>query len=226
MFLQSLSRLGSIGACLLLAAAGLVAHTASATAPTPPPLQDVLEVPPHFSVTDGQYNTGVRMYWFHSPKASYYLINRGYSTDFSQSSFRAMVRITWFNDKQTITGIHYYYWIQARALGSTSDWEGPVLGERGIAPYFTQQPPNLLANVGTTQSISATAFGDPAISYQWYDGGYKPLQDNAHYSGTRTNTLTFTSIRTTDAGVRYFLRVKNTTGATNSRFVVVKVVQP
>jgi hypothetical protein len=219
----------SLLASLLLAFAGPFTPSASAAAtvatakPPAPPIDD-LSVPAAFTATDGEYNTGIRVSWDGVTDATYYLLYRGTTTDFSQAKLRALVRFIRFNDRQTITGENYYYWIVARNADSTSNLIGPILGIRGYAPRFTMEPVNLLADAGTNQTITAVAVGYPAVTYQWYKAKVE-LTDGAEISGTQTNTLSFTPLRTTDADDRYFLRIKNTTGATNSRFVRVQVIR-
>ena len=171
------------------------------------------------------YNTGVRISWNASQDASYYDLYRGTVTDFTQATLRAHIRIVRFNDRQTTTGVKYYYWVIARAVDRTSNVAGPVTGIRCLAARFLKEPPNLLANANSVQSITCTIEGVPAVSCQWYKGGTM-LKDGGNLSGTKTTTLTFSPLKVTDAGDRYFICIKNSGGVVNSRFVRVEVIRP
>ncbi|MGA2053434.1 MAG: hypothetical protein ABSH19_08995 [Opitutales bacterium] len=210
---------------VLPAPLALAVGTVPAVKTPTPPVND-LNPPSNFSATDGQYNTGIRISWDAPPEASYYDLYRGPTTDFSQAKIRAHVRIVRFNDRETTPGVSYYYWIAARAINRTSDIIGPVQGIRGFAPRFQTEPPRLLvANVGSTLSIPVKAEGIPAISFQWYVGKTM-LTDGSGISGSQTDTLTLSPLTIADQNDRYFVRIKNATGALNSRFVSVEVIRP
>jgi hypothetical protein len=137
------------------------------------------------------------------------------------------------NDRQTITGFTYYYWVTAYAPGRYSDPAGPVTGVRGLAPHFVTQPPNVLANLGSNVTITCTARAVPAVTYQWYKGGTLLADANnissnitTNGDGSQTISLNFNPLKVKDAADRYFVRIKNTTAAINSRFVKVEVIRP
>jgi hypothetical protein len=185
-----------------------------------------LSVPSIFQATQGQFNTGIRLLWSNSADASYYDLYRSTSPDFSSATLRAHIRIRNFNDRQTLTGINYYYWIYARAVGRTSPQDGPIIGIRGLAPRFVVEPKkDNIGVLGSNLTITAVANGYPAVSYQWYKGPVL-ITDTGNISGSQTNTLSFTPLKIKDSGDVYYLRIKNTTGAVNSIRVRVEVQQP
>ena len=206
--------------CALLGAIGLGGAFAATT--TTPII--TLNTPGNFKASDN-YNTGIRVSWNASPDASYYDLYRGTVNNLAQATLRAHTRIVRFNDRETTTGILYYYWVYARAVDRTSNVAGPATGIRPLAARFLTQPADLLANVNTVQSITCTTEGIPAVTYQWYEGGTM-LRNKGNISGVRTATLTFSPLEIRDAGDRYFVRIKNSDGVSNSRFVRVEVIRP
>ena len=206
--------------CAVLAAVSLGGAFAATT--TTPII--TLGKPKAFKASEN-YNTGVRVSWDASQDASYYDLYRGTVNDLTQATLRAHTRIVRFNDRETTTGVIYYYWVYARAVDRTSNVAGPAIGIRCLAARFLTQPPNLLANVNTVQSITCTTEGIPAVTYQWYEGSTM-LKNKGNISGVTTSTLTFNPLLTTNAGDRYFVRIKNTDGVSNSRFVRVEVIRP
>jgi hypothetical protein len=183
-----------------------------------------LNTPSNFKASDN-YNTGVRVSWDASPDASYYDLYRGTVKNLAQASLRAHTRIVRFNDRETTTGVIYYYWVYARAVDRTSNVAGPAAGIRCLAARFLTQPADILANVNTVQSITCTTEGIPAVTYQWYEGATM-LKNKGNISGVTTSTLTFNPLAIRDAGDRYFVRIKNSDGVSNSRFVRVEVIRP
>jgi len=206
--------------CALLAAISLGGAFAAKTS-TP---IITLGKPKAFKASDN-YNTGIRVSWDASQDASYYDLYRGTVNNLTQATLRAHTRIVRFNDRETTTGVTYYYWVYARAVDRTSNVAGPATGIRTLAARFLKQPPNLLANVNTVQSITCTTEGIPAVTYQWYEGATM-LKNKGNISGVTTSTLTFTPLLTTNAGDRYFVRIKNADGVSNSRFVRIEVIRP
>jgi hypothetical protein len=184
-----------------------------------------LSPPTNFKASDN-YNTGIRVSWDSSLDASYYDLYRGTVNNLAQATLRAHVRIVRFNDRETTTGVTYYYWVYARAVGLTSNPAGPATGIRTLAARFLKQPPgNLLADAGTVQTITCTTEGIPTVTYQWYEGATM-LKNQGNISGVTTSTLTFNPLEVRDQGSRYFVRIKNADGVSNSRFVNVEVIRP
>lgn len=209
--------------CAVLAAGSLGGAFATANTTSTP--VDALSPPANFKASDN-YNTGIRVSWDSSLDASYYDLYRSTVNNLSLATLRAHdIRIVRYNDRQTTTGITYYYWVYARAIGLTSDPAGPATGIRTLAARFLKQPSNLLADAGTVQTITCTTEGIPAVTYQWYEGATM-LKNKGNISGVTTSTLTFNPLEVKDQDDRYFVRIKNADGVSNSRFVNVEVIRP
>jgi len=58
-----------------------------------------------------------------------------------------------------------------------------------------------------TAGFEISAAG-PSLTFQWLDKNHQPLQDSAHYSGTRTRSLRIIGMKPTDVG-SYYCRVTN-----------------
>jgi hypothetical protein len=180
-----------------------------------------LSPPKHFDATDG-FNTGIRLSWNPSPNATYYDIYRGTSRLFSKATLRAVSKIKRFNDRQTNSGVYYYYWIAARAPNRTSDIVGPIRGLRGETARFLMQPKDVLAHEGTPVDITAKVAGFPTPKCEWFKGS-RPLGKSNHLSGTHLPTLHFNKLLPSDAGF-YYLHIYNIAGGVKSRPVKVEVI--
>jgi hypothetical protein len=83
-------------------------------------------------------------------------------------------------------------------------------------PVITQQPLDLIANIGTTAQFSIVLEGREPLTIQWFHGTEEP-------SATATNrTLTIASVKDSDAGV-YVAAVFNDDGFTISSNAVLVV---
>jgi sugar lactone lactonase YvrE len=82
------------------------------------------------------------------------------------------------------------------------------IGEFAGAPVITVQPQNQSVAAGGTAQFSVTASGLPTPTYQWYLNGIA-------FSGATASTLSFTSVRSSDAG-DYSVVVTNALGSVTS----------
>ncbi|MEO1584087.1 MAG: NF038122 family metalloprotease [Planctomycetota bacterium] len=87
----------------------------------------------------------------------------------------------------------------------------------GEPPLITTQPVAIAACEGTSPSMFVTATGDGPLLFQWFNAlTLQPLP------GETTDTLTFTNIQPSDAGL-YFCRVDGPFGTAESIFTGVTV---
>ena len=115
-----------------------------------------------------------------------------------------------------------YYWRVAGIMGSVAQYNDPNVVAKGTpwsfttvqtVPSFTQQPSFKFVDAGDDVVFETRAkFGD---FYQWYK--VEPdveiaLNDNAKYSGTKTDTLTIHDVQGADMSAAYFCVVSNTAG--------------
>jgi hypothetical protein len=84
------------------------------------------------------------------------------------------------------------------------------------APSITSQPVGFTNWVGLSGSLSVSANGTPAPSYQWY-------QNNAALGGQTNLALNFNPLVATNSG-SYYVAVSNVAGTTNSAVAVVDVL--
>src|SRR5512137_177936 len=87
-----------------------------------------------------------------------------------------------------------------------------------VPPAIAQNPTNITTVVGSNVTLSVTASGIPAPSYQWRKGGIAQ-------SGQTASTLAFTGITTGEAG-SYDVVITNAAGAVTSSVAVVTVNVP
>jgi hypothetical protein len=92
---------------------------------------------------------------------------------------------------------------------------GATLTVLGTAPTITAQPQSRTVTAGTAVTLSVTATGTPAPTYQWRKGG-------AAVAGATNSTLTFSSVQTADAG-SYTVVVTNSAGSVASAAAVLTV---
>ncbi len=82
------------------------------------------------------------------------------------------------------------------------------VGQAAAAPVITTQPASQSVTAGNTAQFTVTAGGAPAPTYQWYFNG-------AAFSGGTATTLSFSNVRSTDAG-DYTVVVTNSLGKVTS----------
>ena len=85
-------------------------------------------------------------------------------------------------------------------------------------PAITTQPQSQTVAVGGNVQFSVNASGDPAPAYQWYFNG-------SIFNGGTGSTLSFTNVRTTDAG-DYTVVVTNSLGTVTSNKATLTVSNP
>lgn len=85
------------------------------------------------SGSDGNYIDGVHLNWSSASGAVVYDLQRGTTSNFSQSQPVATgVGGTSWNDMSATPGTTYYYWVRGRNLcGNAGGWHGPETGWRG-----------------------------------------------------------------------------------------------
>ncbi len=123
--------------------------------------------------------------------------------------------VDWTRVTQPIsgTGAKEIAWAYAKDSGTTAGsdagWVDNVtyVPLAGQAPYFLTHPANADLIAGENLSLTATAFGEGAVTYQWQ-------KNNADEPFT-TNTLTKNGVSTTDSG-QYKLLATNGNGTTPS----------
>lgn len=77
-------------------------------------------------------------------------------------------------------------------------------------PSVVWSTPNQSRPVNSTAVFSATVWGTPPLTFQWYHNGL-PLANGGHYSGVNTPNLTITPVGFADAGT-YYVCVSNPCG--------------
>ena len=83
-----------------------------------------------------------------------------------------------------------------------------------VAPVFTAQAASRTGTNTLTTIFKAAAKGTGPLGYQWFKNG-RPLIDGGNISGSFSNILTVTNLRTNDSGA-YFLTVSNFAGSITS----------
>lgn len=106
-----------------------------------------------------------------------------------------------------------YYVVVSEATGSTTS--NSVLVALAGVPRITLQPQNTAATAGTIVTLSVTATGDTALSYQWWKEG-------ATIPGATNSTLVITNAQVADSGA-YYVIVSETTGFVKSTTVTVTI---
>lgn len=91
-----------------------------------------------------------------------------------------------------------------------------------VAPGISVQPSSQTTESGSTVIFTVVATGTEPLAYQWSFGGVV-IQDDSHFSGTTTATLTLTGARFSDAG-SYTVKITNEAGATNSLAAVLTIL--
>ena len=84
-----------------------------------------------------------------------------------------------------------------------------------IPPTISQQPTNLLLNLGQSANFSVTASGSPAPTYQWY-------YNSAAISGATSSSYSIASVALTNIGT-YTVVVSNPVGSVSSSGAVLAV---
>ncbi len=93
----------------------------------------------------------------------------------------------------------------------TSSGATLTVSTANAAPSITEQPENAEAQVGASATLSVSATGTPAPSYQW-------RKDGTAIAGATSAKLVIASVQTTDAG-SYDVVVSNSVGSVTSRLV-------
>lgn len=91
------------------------------------------------------------------------------------------------------------------------------LGAHAATPVsITSQPSSMLVSEGTWQRIKVGATGTTPISYQWYKNG-------SLLTGATSNSITFKSIKATNAG-SYYCVIKNPVSTATSSAASLKIM--
>jgi sugar lactone lactonase YvrE len=91
-------------------------------------------------------------------------------------------------------------------------------GQLPAAPTILTQPVSLAVNTGGNAQFSVTTNGAPAPTYQWFF-------NDQPFTGANNPTLSFTNVRTADAG-SYHVVVTNSLGSVTSNRVTLTVTTP
>jgi len=95
--------------------------------------------------------------------------------------------------------------------GAGNPLEGISIAVEDADPAITLQPVGESAAAGTNVTLTTTAVGSTALSFQWKKGGAN-LVDGGSLSGATTDTLTITGVVAADSG-DYTVDVSNTAGS-------------
>ena len=93
-----------------------------------------------------------------------------------------------------------------------------------VGPFFTTQPTNRSARLGTNTIFRAAVAGTAPMSYQWFKDG-QPLVNGGNISGVFSNVLTVASLTTNNLGA-YSLTATNLAGSATSSNAVLTVLVP
>ena len=95
-----------------------------------------------------------------------------------------------------------------------------VAAQIGSAPYFTVQPyPSASAPAGTSLTLSATAVGSPAPTYQWRKNGVA-------IASATNSTLTLSSLTTNDSATYSVVATNSAGSATSGNSVLTVLASP
>jgi hypothetical protein len=111
--------------------------------------------------------------------------------------------VTSYVDTTIVGGVRYSY--QVRASNAIGD--SPYSNVATNAPTFVTQPVGQAATAFQTVTLTATANGVPAPTFQWMKGGSN-LVNGGRVSGATTNTLVLTGVQVADAGT-YTVAITN-----------------
>jgi hypothetical protein len=119
----------------------------------------------------------------------------------------------------------YYRYIVNSKSNCTSTSVGSLLIEEA-SPVLYEIPPDTSVYTGTPVSLSATAGGCPAFSYEWKvsndDGiSYNTLNDSNPYMGSTSGTLTITNSSLIQDSSLFKVSVSNSCGAMISQPILV-----
>jgi uncharacterized repeat protein (TIGR03803 family) len=122
----------------------------------------------------------------------------------------------------TITGISdsnaaIYSVIVSNANGSVTSSNATLTVND--SPFIATQPTNQTVGVGSNVTFSATAYGEPLFTSQWYYGN-SPI--GSPTSGTNISSCTLTNVQTNQAG-NYSVHVTNSCGRVTSSNAVLTV---
>ncbi len=93
-----------------------------------------------------------------------------------------------------------------------------VVGNSGTAPAIVSQPASQTVDAGSNVTLSVTASGSPAPTYQW-------LKDGVAINGATGASLTFSPVKLGNAGT-YAVVVTNSVSSTTSSNAVLTVTTP
>ncbi len=93
-----------------------------------------------------------------------------------------------------------------------------VVGNSGTAPAIVSQPASQTVDAGSNVTLSVTASGSPAPTYQW-------LKDGVAINGATGASLTFLPVKLGNAGT-YAVVVTNSVSSTTSSNAVLTVTTP
>jgi hypothetical protein len=123
-----------------------------------------------------------------------------------------------------------YRCVVTNAYGSTNTGSATLtVTNANTPPAIVQQPSAQNVAAGGTTSFTVLASGSEPLSYQWQksvvSGQWSVVPQGGHYSGATTNTLTITSVDSSDAA-NYRCVVTNAYGVTNSSAATLTIITP
>jgi hypothetical protein len=159
----------------------------------------------------------------------------GATANFSITASGANLRYQWLkNGKKIVGATNFTYTIANTKTNNSGSFAVTVTNTAGSAtsspatltvaplPVFAVQPVSHKATNGFSTKFTAKIKGTPPLSYQWFKDGVA-LVDGAKVSGSQTNVLIISNLRTTDAGA-YALKVSNRVGSVTSSNATLIVV--
>ena len=153
-----------------------------------------------------------------SPTATGYKIYYGLTNGVFNASVNAGSNLT-----ATVTGLtpgltYYFAADSYNALGEEGSLSPAITDRLPILPFIIAQPLTQTAGAGASVTLTVTAGGDPALSYQWMKG-------LAPISGATNALLTWPQIMSSNAG-NYSVVVSNPWGSVTSSVATLTVVVP
>jgi hypothetical protein len=125
-----------------------------------------------------------------------------------------------------------YRCVVTNAYGSTNTASATLtVTNANTPPSIVQQPLNQNVAAGGTGSFTVLASGSEPLSYQWQKSfslqplAFSPLTNGGHYSGATSNTLTITTVDSSDVA-NFRCVVTNAYGVTNSSAATLTIITP
>jgi alpha-tubulin suppressor-like RCC1 family protein len=171
----------------------------------------VTTAPDGVTATDGTLVQKIRVTWTSRLGASWYEVWRGnINNSGSATRIASKVLFPLFYDVTATPGSTYYYWVKAVNPSGASAFSGADAGVAASAtpPAITVQPVSQNVFAGTAVTLSVSATGLPAPTYQWRKNG-------VNIAGATGSTYVIGSVSASAAGT-YSVVASNAYGTANS----------